>query len=126
MIKTAVFLAFLGLSSISFGQIKKKLLGTYVGQIPAYELNTGVDIIQVNPSSITIDLQAKGLSISVGGQKKVGVYTVILETERYFVLEAMLENQAAPERLLLYKKGKRISREGLAPQPEVILLKGKR
>lgn len=126
MKKLAVFVAITCLSNFSFGQIKKKLLGVYEGKVPTYELNTGTDLIQVKEATIQVDLTAIGLSITVGNQKKMGTYNIVLDTDSYYVLEAILENQAAPERIMLYKKGKKLSREGLTPQPDVLLVKMKK
>ncbi len=126
MKKLAVFVAITCLSNFSFGQIKKKLLGVYEGKVPTYELNTGTDLIQVKEATIQVDLTAIGLSITVGNQKKMGTYNIVLDTDSYYVLEAILENQAAPERILLYKKGKKLSREGLTPQPDALLVKMKK
>jgi hypothetical protein len=49
----------------------------------------------------------------------------LFDTKSYYLLEVKLENQFAPERLMVYKKGKKIIREGIRPQPDALLLKQK-
>jgi hypothetical protein len=107
-------------------QLKKSTFGTYLGEIPTYELNTGFNQIPVESVAISIVLSASSIEINTGKLNQIGTYSILFDTKSYYLLEVKLENQFAPERLMVYKKGKKIIREGIRPQPDALLLKQKK
>lgn len=106
-------------------QLKKAYLGQYTGEIGSYEISTGQELFTVQPVAIRAHLDRDSLHLQIGDRHFTGTYEILLETQTYLLLEALLANQIAPERIIVYKKGKKISREGIKPQPDAILKKVK-
>jgi hypothetical protein len=103
------------------GQLKKRFLGTYTGFIPSYK--TVSSNIQVDSVALTIELSNNHLQFTLGKLAFEGEYTILLETAAYFILECKMEDRLANERIMVYKRGKKISRDGLFPQPNATLYK---
>jgi hypothetical protein len=103
------------------GQLKKRFLGTYTGFIPSYK--TVSSNIQVDSVALTIELSSNQLRFSLGKLEFEGEYTILLETASYYILECKMEDRIANERIMVYKRGKKISRDGLFPQPNATLYK---
>ena len=97
--------------------LKKKFFGRYAGTIPAYKLDSGFDIIEVSSSAIYIVLSDGAISVIIGNNKLNGSYEVMFEAKTYYLLDAKMDGQLATERILVYKRGKRLSRDGMYPQP---------
>lgn len=106
-------------------ELKKKFYGVYEGQISNFELDGGKDVISVDSVSIRIAISEKNVKITVGKQMNKGSHSVLFEGDDYFVLDCRMEGQLAGERIVVYKRGKKISREGLYPQPNAFLFKVK-
>ena len=106
-------------------ELKKKFQGTYEGAIPAYQLDSGKEIVDVDLTPIQIQITDKNVFLQIGKNKLSGTYTIMFEAKTYFLLDCRIENQLAGERIVVYKKGKKISRDGLFPQPSVQLEKTK-
>jgi len=106
-------------------ELKKKFHGAYAGQISNFELDGGKDVISVDSVSIHVAISEKNIEITVGKQMNKGSYSVLFEGNDYFVLDCRMEGQLAGERIVVYKRGKKISREGLYPQPNAFLFKVK-
>jgi hypothetical protein len=106
-------------------QLKKSYLGRYAGEIGSYEINTGQELFTVQPVDISVHITRDSLTLHIGHRSFTGTYAILLETHTYILLEALLHGQIAPERIVVYKKGKKISREGIKPQPDVVLKKQK-
>lgn len=117
--------ALLLLQASAFGQMKKSYQGKYAGQIPGYEINTGMEKIRVAKTDIEIRILPSELFIVIGGQEMKGTWTLLFEARAYYVLTGNMENQSVEERIIVYKKGKKISREGIRPQPDAMLEKKK-
>jgi len=109
------------LSQTSKG-LKKRFLGTYAGFISSYELKTPTPIF-VDSVGIKITIEKEQISFSIGTHQYSGSYKLLLETKKYIVLECTIENQMATERIMVYKRGKHLSRDGLFPQPNAELFK---
>lgn len=108
-------------------QVKKSYLGKYVGTIAAYEMSVGAsERIQIGTSAIEIQLSATEIVIVIGTKTNKGIWTLFSENKTNFVIEGKMDNTAAKERILIYKKGKKIVREGIRPQPDVMLKKVRR
>jgi len=127
--KIAVFiLMFLPL--VSFGQkevsLKKKYFGNYVGDIPAYKMDTGSGVVQVSSSAIYVSIEKEGITVTIGNNKLTGTYDVLFEAKTYYLLDAKMEGQIAAERIMVYKREKHIVRDGMFPQPVSDLKKVKR
>ena len=106
-------------------ELKKKFQGTYEGAIPAYQLDSGKEIVDVDLTPIQIQITDKNVFLQIGKNKLSGSYTIMFEAKTYFLLDCRIDNQLAGERIVVYKKGKKISRDGLFPQPSVQLEKTK-
>ncbi len=106
-------------------ELKKKFQGTYEGAISAYQLDSGKEIVDVDLTPIQIEITETKVSLSIGKNKLSGTYTIMFEAKTYFLLDCRIDNQLAGERIVVYKKGKKISRDGLFPQPSVQLEKTK-
>ncbi|MEN9400309.1 MAG: hypothetical protein RL632_1412 [Bacteroidota bacterium] len=101
--------------------LKKKFYGSYEGEIPAYTLDVGTDNVDVAAVAIKIKLEGDSVHITVGQNALHGVYHVLFEGKNYFVLDCRMDGQLAGERIVVYNRGKRISRDGLYPQPSSFL-----
>jgi hypothetical protein len=127
--KCGLFLLLLTLTGFSRAQkpivLKSKFFGTYKGDIAAYQLDSGKELVDVNPSAIQITITDSTVSIAVGQNKLKGTYIVMFEAKAYYLLDCKIEGQLAGERIVVYKKGKKISRDGLYPQPSATLYRSK-
>lgn len=121
---TFLLFAFLQVSAQSI-KLKKKYLKTYVGKIPAYEMNLNNQLVPVNSSNIELILTKDSIYINVGGSKWDGTYTVRKIEKKKFELTGKMFGTGIPERLFLDTKLKNITRKGLFPQPDAILQKNK-
>lgn len=106
-------------------ELKSKFLGVYEGKIPSFLMDSGKDLLTVEESPITIEITEEGILLAIGSNKITGKYTVMFEADKYFLLDCKINGQLANERVVVFKKGKMISRDGLYPQPNTILLKTK-
>lgn len=118
-----IVLAILLISSsvISFSQkeidLKKKYLGNYAGQIPEYMYDTGSEVLKVAPTAIRIQLEKEKITLAIGNEVLKGTYYVMFKAKTYYLLDCDIEGQLASERIMVYKHGKRLRRDGMYPQP---------
>lgn len=98
-------------------KLKKKFFGAYKGEIPAYKLDIGDEVIEVSSTVIFVDLQEQDITISIGNNVLKGKYEVMFEAKSYYLLDVDVDNQLANERIMVYKRGKKIARDGMYPQP---------
>lgn len=124
--KLIAVLLFLFVSSNSFSQLKKNTLGTYTGTISGYEINTGQQFLQVSSTPIEVQVSKDSLIVQIGTSTLRGTYEILLDKSDYYVLVGTMRDQLASERIVLYKKGKKLSREGIQPQPDAMLSKKKK
>jgi hypothetical protein len=119
--RTIVIVFIFAFISTSYGQkdleLKRKYFGKYKGTIPSYTIDNGTNVLTVGESAIYIDLFKDYVTIKVGNNAMTGTYTVMFEAKDYFLVDARIEGQMATERLLVYKSGKRLGRDGMYPQP---------
>ncbi len=106
-------------------KLKRKYFGKYKGTVPAYEMNTGRDLIQVSETPIMLLLSKGQVSMTVGSRNRIGTYEVMFKTSNYYLLDVTMDGDVVSERLLVYVRGKRISRDGMYPQPVAELKKFK-
>jgi hypothetical protein len=101
--------------------LKKKFYGSYQGEIAGYTLDVGTDNVEVEAVTIRVKLDGDSVHVTVGQHALHGVYSVLFEGKNYFVLDCRMDGQLAGERIVVYNRGKRISRDGLFPQPSAFL-----
>lgn len=106
-------------------ELKKKYLGVYEGEITSFQMDSGKDLVAVDSAKINIEILDSTVTITVGRNQLKGNYYVMFEAKTYFLLDCRMEGQLAGERIVVFKKGKKISRDGLYPQPNAFLYKKK-
>lgn len=104
-------------------KLKRKFYGTYEGQITAYKFDAGDKLVEVNEVPIQIEINSGYLTIKIGRLITNGTFEILFEADEYYVLDATMENQYVGERIVVYKRGRKISRDGLYPQPSTLLFK---
>jgi hypothetical protein len=109
------------LFSQSTTTLKKKYMGTYFGELPAFTYTQGLEQVPVAACSIRISLGNKELIMQIGNQRYRGVWRLLYQTEAYFVLEGNLPGRIVSEQLRLLKQNKVLVREGILNQPDALL-----
>ncbi|HLV41517.1 MAG TPA: hypothetical protein VKY37_04500 [Brumimicrobium sp.] len=99
----------------------KKYLGSYHGTQDAYEVSMGETAIEVPTAEYELVLDYGKLWMTTPKQKMEGSYEVKAETKMYYTFVVTLENGVVEE-WQLWKKGKRLIRKPIAPQPELIFI----
>lgn len=103
-------------------KLKKKYFGLYEGEIGAYTIDSGTDLLMIQKSVIEIQFNKEGtLTQKIGEFSVSGTWKLFFEADNYYLFDVQIANQVMTERILLYKKGKKMSREGITPQPSAIL-----
>lgn len=127
MTKFFIFI-FLVISAFSNAQkpLKKKFLGKYEGEIPAYKINTGSQFIDVSSASISITILKNELVFMVGRNEMTVPYRWIKKDKKTIQIEFLRSIDETQEIVILTKKTKEIMREGVYPQPKCILKKVKK
>lgn len=97
--------------------LKRKYLGKYKGEIAAYNIDTGEKIMRVSSSAIYVEINKNDITITIGNNKLTGTYEVMFKAQTYFLVDAKIEGQLATERIIVYKRGRKIARDGMFPQP---------
>jgi hypothetical protein len=105
--------------------LKSKFFGTYKGEIASFQMDSGKELVDVDSSMIAVTIADSTVEIAVGKNQLKGKYTVMFEAKTYYLLDCKIEGQLAGERIVVYKKGKKISRDGLYPQPSATLSRSK-
>lgn len=105
--------------------LKKKFKGSYEGTISTFKLDTGEDLVDVESVPIRIVIEDDSVLFTIGKHQLSGTYKVMFEANKYFLLDCKIPARLAGERVVVYKKGKKISRDGLYPQPSAMLYKVK-
>ena len=88
-------------------------------------MDSGSEVLEVSSVVIYVMLTEDQIAVTIGNNKLSGTYTVMFEAQTYFLVDATMDGQLATERILVYKRGKRISRDGMYPQPVTELEKVK-
>lgn len=121
-----IFTSFFADSQTLVTSLKKKNLGLYQGEIPAYDYIMDTLSVSVDETTIEILLTADAIDITIGRINKKGSYHVLFKGKDYYVLDAFFEGDTLTERLVLYEKRRTVLREGSYPQPNTTLVKGKK
>ena len=103
--------------------LKSRFLGQYKGEISSYNIDTGKKIMKVSSSAIYIELEKEKITITIGNNQLTGTYAVMFKAKKYYLIDARIEDQLATERIIVYKRGRKLSRDGMYPQPVTELLK---
>lgn len=122
-ILVVLLLCFVATSVDAQNKLKRKYYGTYEGQINAYKFDAGDILVEVDEVPIRIEINSGYLTLQIGKLTTNGTFEILFEADEYYVLDAKMENQFVGERIVVYKKGKKISRDGLYPQPSTLLFR---
>lgn len=106
-------------------KLKKRYFGKYKGTVSSYKIDTGNEVLTVSESAIYVTIAKDQISVTVGKNKMYGNYTVMFEAKKYYLLDANIDGQLATERIMVYKRGRKIARDGMYPQPVTELKKFK-
>jgi len=106
--------------------LKRKYFGAYEGVIPGYRMESSEDMMFVSGASIRIEIEKSKLHIRIGQYLTSGTYEVLFIAKKYYLLDVKIDGQLATERIMVYKRGKKLSRDGMYPQPIAELSKIKR
>ena len=106
--------------------LKKRFCGEYRGQIGAYKLNTGSQLIDVSATDISVNLKKTNLDFIIGRNEMTVSYAWEKKDKNTIQLTFVRTVDQAPETLLLTRKSKTIKRIGIFPQPDVLLIKQKK
>ena len=98
-------------------ELKRRYFGNYEGKVASYKMGSAINVVDVDESTIQIILAKDQIAVTVGNRKIYGTYEVMFEADKYYLLDAKMNGQIVNERILVYKRGRRISRDGLYPQP---------
>lgn len=120
-----VFILPLSVSAQEQIDLKRKYFGKYQGTIPSYKMGSSLDVIDVGETAIYVTIAKDEIAVTIGNRKLYGTYEVMFMAKKYYLLDAKIKGQLANERILVYKRGRRISRDGLYPQPVTELNKFK-
>tara|TARA_B100000902_G_scaffold298158_1_gene285404 strand:+ start:244 stop:618 length:375 start_codon:yes stop_codon:yes gene_type:complete len=121
----AIVLSFLLMTSFGLmAQIKRKDLGRYEGTVPAYKINIGQELLTVQASPISVDLNKENILLKIGSREYTSTYQVKkLERRRYEIL-VRVPYSDLKESFSLNGKRKEMIRKGIFPQPDCKLKKG--
>ncbi|XOV69208.1 MAG: hypothetical protein ACFHU9_08480 [Fluviicola sp.] len=125
--KQLVLIASLLFSGLVFGQddikLKKRYQGYYEGIIPEYSIQSNQELHFVSSTPISITIGKDVIQVRVGNNEMMGTYEVMFKADKYYLLDVDIDGQLANERIMVYKWGKRLSRDGMFPQPITTLKK---
>ncbi len=102
-----------GLTAQKEIKLKRKYLAKYEGVIPAYSMGSALEVVDVDETTITITIGKEFIYTTIGDRKLQGTYVVMFEADTYYLLDATMSGQMANERILVYKRGKKIARDGM-------------
>lgn len=124
MNKLLLVLTCLSVSFVSVSQtarLKKKYLKTYSGQIPAYSINTGNELLEVKAETIELALTKDSMYVTVGKIVYSGTYTATKEIKNEYELIGAMEQSGIKEVFQFSAKTGELTRKGIFPQPNAIL-----
>ena len=126
--KFVIFIVLL-LPVFAFGQkkidLKRKYFGAYEGVIPSYRMESSEDLMFVSEAPIRVAIEKSTVHVKIGEYQASGTYKVLFAAKKYYLLDVTIDGQFATERIMVYKRGKKLSRDGMYPQPVAELKKVK-
>lgn len=115
---------FSGMTLSQAQTLKKKFCGEFIGEIPSYTMDFDGETVQIKTATIKIILSLDGTcEMIINGKSVSGTYRIVQDDNVSYTLEAILDNNQAPEEWIVYKKDKRVERKGVYPQPSAYLIK---
>lgn len=129
--KSLLILVFLSVFSTHMDaqslRVKRKFCKTYEGEIPAYNVLLGAEIVEIPASKLTINVSKDSVFIQLGQLKVTNTFQVEkTESPNELLIIVVRENSDIPERIILNTKEKSMIRKGISPQPDVKLTKVKK
>lgn len=115
-------LAFLMLSSAGKNPLPKRLISNYSGTQEAYEINVNDNPVNVPAVQLTVKLSYNELILSSPSKVLKARYEISSPTKKYYALKVYFEDGSI-ENWQLYRKGKKILRDGLHPRPSMVFVK---
>lgn len=119
--KCLLFLFSFSFVAFSFGQkdvdLKRRYRGFYEGEIPGYSVRSNGELHFVADAPIEVVIGENQVQVKVGNNTMLGTYEVMFKADAYYLLDVDIEGQLAHERIMVYKRGKKLSRDGMFPQP---------
>mgnify|MGYP000128209007 CR=1 FL=1 len=88
-------------------------------------MDVGEEVVNVSSSAIYIEIGKEDITLAIGNNSLHGTYKVLFMAKTYYLLDVNIDNQLASERVMVYKRGKKLSRDGMYPQPVAELKKYK-
>lgn len=125
--KSLVLLLFLGLSTCHLQaqkvRMKRKYCQTYQGEIPAYRVQLGEEIVDIPSCNMELTLTKDSVLMQLGKLSMRNTYQLEkTENPKELLILATRDNSDIPERFFLNTKDKVILRKGVFPQPHVKLV----
>jgi len=129
--KSLVLLLFLGLTAYQLEaqtvRIKRKFCKTYQGEIPAYRVQLGEEMVEIPSCKLELTLTKDSIIMQLGKLSMRNTYQLEkTDNPKEILILVARDNSDIPERMILQTKEKVIIRKGIFPQPEVKLIKVKK
>jgi hypothetical protein len=129
--KSLVLLLFLGLSTSQLEaqtvRVKRKFCKTYQGEIPAYRVQLGEEMVEIPSCKLELTLTKDSIIMQLGNLSMRNTYQLEkTDNPKEILILVARDNSDIPERMILKTNEKVIIRKGIFPQPEVKLIKVKK
>ena len=102
--------------------IPKSLIGNYSGTQEAYEIKINNKLVEVPAVQLTVKLGYNELLLSSPNKIMKARYEVSAPTKKYYALKVYFEDGSI-ENWQLYRRGKKILRDGVHPRPSMVFVK---
>lgn len=124
--KLKILLILLVATLFCSGSEPKKYLGLYQGQIPAFKMSVGEQVVQIPETNISIQLNADQTALeSLNTLSENAYFSIEKEDKQRIVLQVKFASTNIVHSYIVYKKEKRLRRKGIYPQPDVFLMQKK-
>lgn len=117
-----LWLALIVLSGVGKNPIPKRLIGTYTGTQDSYEVMVNKSPVTIPSVNLTLKLSYNELLLSSPNKVTKGRYQVTAPTKKYYSLKVYFEDGTI-ENWQLFRRGKKILRDGLNPRPSMVFVK---
>lgn len=108
----------------SYGQnLKKKYLGTYSGTIPPYTMDAGGEVVEVKSAAVMFVIEEDKAVQTIDGISQTGRWQLMASKDDYYEIGFLPQNSSVIQKYYLFRKGKKMQRNGLYPQPDCELKK---
>ena len=105
-------------------ELKKKIRGTYSGNMPAFYMEVGEKLLEGKEAQLTIEfLEGNNVKETIGSAVQEGLYRITNDSKTTVTLQVNYPNQMIYEVIEINKKDKTLVRKGFYPQPECKLTK---